>query len=47
MTYNEVVAYLRDLVGFRDWVGLTVIIRATPLMLGESKMPITDAKEFV
>ena len=47
MTYNEVATYLRDLVGSQDWVWFPVIIRATPLMLGESKMWISNAKEFV
>ena len=47
MTYNEVATYLRDLVGSQDWVLFPVIIRATPLMLGESKMWISNAKEFV
>ena len=41
MTYNKAATYLRD------WVGLPVIIRATPLTPGESKMQISDVKEFV
>ena len=44
MTYDEAAAYLRDLVCSPDWVGFLVIIRATPLMFGESKMQISDAK---
>ena len=47
MTYDEATAYLRDLIGSRDWVGFLVIIRATPLTLGESKTQISDTKEFV
>ena len=47
MTYDEAAAHIRSLVGPRDWVGFTVVIRATFLMLGEGKAHITDAKEFV
>ena len=47
MTYEEAATYLRDFIGSRDWVGFPVIIRATPLTLGKSKMRISDAKEFV
>ena len=47
MTYHKVATYLRDLIGSWDWVGFPVIIRATRLMLGESKMWISDAKEFI
>ena len=47
MTYNEAATYLRNIVGSRDWVRFPVIIRATPLMLGKSKMQISDAREFV
>ena len=47
MTYDEAAAYLRDLICSRDWVGFLVIIRATPLTFGESKMQISDAKEFI
>ena len=47
MTYDEVVTYLRDLVGSQDWVGFPVVIEVTPLTLGESKTWITNAKEFV
>ena len=37
----------RSLVGSRDWVGFPVIIKAIPLMLGEGKAHITNAKEFI
>ena len=47
MTYDEAATYLRNIVGSRDWVRFPVIIRATPLMLGKSKMQISDAREFV
>ena len=47
MTYDEAAAHIRSLVGPRDCVGFTVVIRATFLMLGEGKAHITDAKEFV
>ena len=47
MTYDEAAVYLRDLVRSRDWVGFPVIIRATSLTLGESKMRISNAKEFI
>ena len=47
MTYDEATAYLRNIVGSRDWVRFPIVIRATPLMLGESKMQISNAREFV
>ena len=47
MTYNEAAAHIRSIVGSQDWVRFPLIIRATPLMLGEGKAHITDAKEFV
>ena len=47
MTNDEATIYLRDLIGSRDWVGFPVIIRVTPLTLGESRMQISDTKEFV
>ena len=47
MTYNEAATHSRSLVGPRDWVGFPVIIRATPLTIGEGKAHITDAKEFI
>ena len=47
MTYDKATTHIRSLVGPRDCVGFPVIIRATPLTLGEGKAHITDAKEFI
>ena len=47
MTYDEAAAHIRSVVGSWDWVRFPIVIRATPLMLGEGKAHITDAKEFV
>ena len=47
MSYNEVAHYTRNIVGSRDLVGFTVIVRAAPLTLAESKVWIVDAREFV
>ena len=47
MTYDKAAAHIRSLVGPRDWVGFPIVIRATPLTLGEGKAHITDAKEFI
>ena len=47
MPYEEVTDYLSSIVGSRDWVGFPVIIKATPLTLGEGKARIVDAHEFI
>ena len=47
MTYDKATTYLRSIVGSQDWVRFPVVIRATPLMLRESKIQISEAREFV
>ena len=45
MANDEAAAYLRNIIGSRNWVGFPAVIRATPLMLWESKAQISG--EFI